>query len=88
MTKTSVLVYRTKSPVTALETLDKSNAPELTKKILRLLHQGAFITQQCHLVCADTSVQFRYGYQNDVTSTTLLEKDGKIMVQIEPVINE
>ena len=81
----TVLIYRTKSPVTTEEIIQKCSAPDQTKKVLSLLHQSATIKEYNTVTCADKSIIFRYGKQGSVTTDTLKlnAASPEMIVQLE-----
>ena len=72
VTKTKVLVYRTKSPRNILEVIESSSADALTKKLLIQLYQGAYFKDYHTITTADKNVSLTYsnngssGYSNSL----------------------
>ncbi len=76
LTETSVLIYRTKSPVTIDDAIRQSSASEETKKILTTLYDSAKNTGIRELSCADETIKFMYHGEKSISSDLLLETPG------------
>ena len=77
-TDTQVVVYRTKSPISTLDAIKYSNAPAITKKILELLYNSAYITAAKTLRCSDNNITFRYDQLHNITSEVLIAAGNNI----------
>ncbi len=55
MTKTKILVYRTKCPITVHQIIQESTAPELLKKMLIDLYKNAFLNGTTDVLCGENT---------------------------------
>lgn len=79
-TNTKVLVYRTRSPRSVYDTINLSNADQLTKQILIQLYKGAFFKGYQKVHTTDSKIVLSYGsYGSAFRSANLFNPDPHII---------
>ncbi len=84
ITKTKVMVYRTRSPVSVTEIIDNSNAQELTKTILHALYREAYF-KDYNGFAIPSDIKFKLGFQGAQArsnSATLFIPDTNVIASL------
>ena len=80
ITKTKVLVYRTKSPKQVTEVISNSSANELTKNILVALYNGACASDYQTLEIPNQNIYLNFHYVvNRINSEIIINMDNNII---------